>query len=93
MAEFEQNPKQEARIFAPWTSEQVEALNLYQKSGTYHPFTSEQTGADLIATKDGWAETEGGPVIQNWAHAFMADKDRIQMHIDIMQGSLTPPID
>lgn len=27
----------------------------------------------LIATTDGWVEREGGPVVQTWAHQFMAD--------------------
>lgn len=44
--------------------------NAYQKSDYVHPFTSE-TGGDLIATPDGWVETVGGPVVQNWAHKFM----------------------
>jgi len=30
-------------------------------------------GIDLIATKDGWVEWLGGPVVQNWAHKFMTD--------------------
>lgn len=88
---MQQTPGQEGHIFAPWSPEQVEALNLYQKSGAFHPFTSEHSGADLIATVDGWVETQGGPVVQDWAHAFMADKERIQQRMDFMNGRINPP--
>ncbi|MCB0337034.1 MAG: hypothetical protein KDD62_12040 [Bdellovibrionales bacterium] len=78
------------RIDAPWTDKQVEALNLYQQSGVFHPFTSEG-GADLIATKNGWVEKEGGPVVQTWAHSFMADADAIKQHKELMSGSMKRP--
>lgn len=68
------DPKQ---VNAPWTDEQVESLNGYQVSGVMHPFTgTRKPNGDetiLIATKDGWIEREGGPVMQTWAHTFMAD--------------------
>ena len=60
-----------------WSETQVYALNRYQRSGRVHPFTGER-GPDgeetlLIATRRGWVEREGGPVVQKWAHAFMLD--------------------
>lgn len=62
---------------APWTDAQIESLNGYQESGVGHPFTGErQPNGDetiLIATKEGWIEREGGPVVQTWAHPFMAN--------------------
>jgi hypothetical protein len=57
-------------IFAPWTPEQVKALNEYQEAGYVHPFMND--GVILIATPEGWVEKEGGPVTQTWAHDFMA---------------------
>jgi hypothetical protein len=59
-------------ILAPWTDEQVRSLNAYQKAGYVHPFTS-SSGSNLIATKAGWVEREGGPIVQRWAHEFMLD--------------------
>jgi hypothetical protein len=76
------------RCEAPWTSEQVESLNGYQNAGVYHPFTGE-VGPDgersvLIATERGWVETADGPIVQTWAHAFMADgswRDHPMLHM------------
>jgi len=59
-------------IYAPWTSEQVKSLNGWQAHEEVHPFTS-SAGKNLIATSDGWVEVPGGPVVQKWAHHFMAD--------------------
>lgn len=63
------------RVEAPWTDDQVASLNAYQKAGPFHPFTygegNEQV--DLIATAAGWVAHHGGPVVQKWAHEFMAD--------------------
>lgn len=64
---------------APWTDEQVVALNHYQQNGPGHPFTGERhpDGSEriLIATNSGWIGQEGGPVIQTWAWKFMAKED------------------
>lgn len=67
-----------SRLDALWTPDQVASLNAYQKAGVMHPFTGETPAGGgerpvLIATPDGWVEFEGGPVVQNWAHDFMAD--------------------
>lgn len=67
------------QITAPFTPEQVENLNLYQRSGVMHPFTcgAENCRADLIATEaGGGCPTEGCEYTQKWAHAFMSDKIR-----------------
>jgi len=65
------------RADAPWTFSQVISLNAYQASGRFHPFTGErkENGDEtvLIATLAGWTETSGGPIVQTWAHEFMAD--------------------
>ncbi|MER6350603.1 hypothetical protein ABT186_01805 [Streptomyces sp. NPDC001634] len=68
------------KIYAPWTPEQVSALNRFQQRGGMHPFTC---GKDhhsvrvvLMAHRDGWhcSDPECG-YRQDWAHAFMADPD------------------
>jgi hypothetical protein len=65
------------RSTAPWTDDQVASLNGYQRSGVMHPLTGGRgpDGAEtvLTATTDGWVERVGGPVVQAWAHGFMAD--------------------
>ena len=60
------------RVEAPWTDDQIRSLNAYQVEARVHPFTS-PNGLDLIATREGWREDLSGPVVQTWAHDFMAD--------------------
>ena len=61
-------------ITAPWTSEQVDALNRFQRSMMFHPFTCGTThgNADrtLFATRNGW-RCPHCDYQQDWAHAFM----------------------
>lgn len=72
-------------IEAPWTNEQVAALNEYQRSGRMHPFTCGNRGAEghrcdpewgggdkgvLRATAAGWICPDCD-YTQNWAHDFM----------------------
>lgn len=64
------------KIFAPWTGEQVIALNEYQVRGDMHPFTcgkEHDEPRNLIATESGWICLNATcDYTQNWAHAFMA---------------------
>lgn len=64
-------------VLAPWTAEQVQALNAFQRSRVMlHPFTC---GGDhcvgeervLVATPGGWV-CPSCTYRQDWAHAFMA---------------------
>lgn len=59
---------------APWSSEQVDALNRFQRRGDIHEFTcpNDHDGADrtLIATKQGWI-CPHCDYRQDWAHAAM----------------------
>ena len=66
---------------APWSDEQVEALNDYQQAGWMHPFTCGRCrDADtrwpspdqhlLVATNDGWT-CPACDYTQDWAHDFM----------------------
>ena len=66
-------------VETPWTDEQVEALNAYQKSGAFHPYTG-KNGEPLIATKKGWVEFPGGPVVQRWAMPESMDPALLQAH-------------
>ena len=73
------------KITAPFTDEQVDALNKYQQSGLFHPFTccspekikectraSGESEGLLIATNEGWI-CPCGKYKQDWAHSFMTD--------------------
>lgn len=67
-------------IKAPFTDEQVNNLNRYQKLGFIHEFTcgNEHEGDNtLIATKDGWI-CPTCDYTQNWCHDFMLDVDKIE---------------
>ena len=68
-------------IRAPWTQEQVDRLNEYQRAGAFHPFTcprehscSERLygAVELVATVDGWVCPKDCDYTQDWAHAMMA---------------------
>lgn len=67
---------------APFTKEQVDALNRWQQDGSHHPFTcgsgrrTDEKHLDgqgiLVATPTGW----GCPFCdyrQDWAHEFMME--------------------
>lgn len=76
-------------IKAPWTDEQVDNLNRFQHSGSFHPFTcglwgmtrklygrenAKDCGYLLVATKDGWVCSRPGcPYTQDWAHDGMVN--------------------
>ena len=62
---------------APWTDEQVAALNRYQQEGQGHPFTGNrhQDGSEciLVATNAGWVKCcSDETIVQTWAWDFMA---------------------
>jgi fido (protein-threonine AMPylation protein) len=63
------------RIDAPFTPEQVQALNEYQEKLCFHPFTCGNGSHHriLVATPDGWV-CRDCDYTQNWAHAFMAER-------------------
>lgn len=67
-------------IHAPFTVEQVSALNEYQDRGNFHPFTcgpcrdvlgTRYDERKLIATIDGWV-CATCDTTQDWAWALMA---------------------
>lgn len=67
-------------VRAPWTGDQVEALNRWQGYGFVHEFTCPADGTNgshkhsdrriLVATEAGWT-CEYCPYTQDWAHDFM----------------------
>ena len=63
-------------ITAPWTADQVNSLNGYQRMAWGHPFTCGNgcrvEGQPLVATVHGWICVYCD-YTQNWAHEFMAD--------------------
>lgn len=62
-------------VYAPFTAEQVEALNAYQKLTFAHPYTCGRCLGKLVAETSGWrCRTPGCTYTQKWAHAFTADK-------------------
>jgi len=63
------------KIFAPWTDERVDLLNSFQALPYIHTFTCGKCRADLVATKEGW-KCNNDDYTQDWAHDFMADKER-----------------
>lgn len=68
-------PPFEEVLVAPWSAEQVDQLNIYQRRGSFHEFTcGNQHGGDktLFATVDGW-RCPHCDYQQRWAHGFMAD--------------------
>lgn len=72
------------RLNAPWTLEQVEALNFYQRAGVFHPYTcgtkeKHAPGAEenLLATPSGWV-CPSCNYRQNWAHGFSADWEAVK---------------
>lgn len=59
-------------IRAPWTKEQVDALNRFQRLGFVHEFTCPEPHEDrtLVATPHGWRCLICG-YTQDWAHESM----------------------
>lgn len=89
-------------IFAPWTDEQVAALNRFQVESGMHPFTCGgtrfdekhgDTGWRLIATRGGWI-CSGCDYTQDWAHTHMANERALEMWIrnrsTLMNGNKSP---
>ena len=62
-------------IHAPFTQDQVDALNTYQGLGYVHGYTCEKRSTPLVATLEGWrCEDKDCEYTQDWAHASHADK-------------------
>lgn len=56
------------KVFSPWTTEEVENLNMRQKLTGIHPYTC-KCGKILVATITGWTcPNLECDYHQNWAH-------------------------
>jgi hypothetical protein len=68
-----------SEIKAPFTPDQVNSLNEFQKSGVMHPFTGNNDMLPddeqdiLVAAEDGWHSLNDPNYFQDWAHDWMAD--------------------
>lgn len=68
-------------VRAPWTAEQVAALNDWQKNDAVHPFTcandhGTQEDRELVATTDGWI-CRHCDYRQDWAHRMMMEPPHV----------------
>jgi len=64
-----------AKLEAPWTPDEVKALNDYQEKGEFHPYTCpnhdfERGEVLLKATPLGWVCPTGCGYTQGWAHSW-----------------------
>ena len=84
----------EGFVTAPWTGEQVDALNRYQRSGVFHEFTCKDAhdGLDrtLFATREGW-RCPHCEYVQNWAHESMLQERVIEALYHIPCDVMLPP--
>lgn len=64
-------------IRAPFTTEQADALNRYQKAGRMHPFTCprEHPSQAVLLAVHGAGWVCGCGYTQDWAHGFMLDEE------------------
>lgn len=65
------------KIYAPFTKAQIVALNQYQQTGRFHPFTCPNRGehigeGELVATVSGWICPQCD-YTQDWALAKMVE--------------------
>lgn len=60
---------------APWTWDQVQALNLVQHAGSFHGYTCPHHSTHLLyATAEGWiCPLAACDYTQTWCSAYMAD--------------------
>lgn len=58
-----------AKIYSPWSYEEVDNLNERQKINTMHPYTCLKCGDNLVAYFSGWrCSNPSCDYRQNWAH-------------------------
>lgn len=61
------------RVRAPWSDEQVSAINRYQTQGVFHPFTCRNCrDGELVAARDGLNCPKCQDSYQDWCFDFMA---------------------
>ncbi len=72
------------QVKAPFTKEEAEKLNQYQKLGFLHEFTCPNKHPDrtLIAKEGAGWYCPHCDYTQNWAHAFMLEAEEIKKSLD-----------
>jgi len=59
---------------SPFTQDEVNSINAFQKCGYWHPFTcGDGCKSSLVATPNGLECVECNMYRQNWVHDFMAN--------------------
>ena len=67
---------------APWSFDEVRALNEWQRRGDVHPFTcggdnnGQTCRQTLVATTKGWVCPDRCGYTQDWCHGFMLNATR-----------------
>lgn len=86
------------QIKAPFTPEQVAALQFYQDSGVFHPFTCGNRENHppemyrLTPTVRGWI-CQFCDYTQDWAHSMMADRAAIEGQLEARRALFAGPHD
>lgn len=80
-------------IWAPWSEEQVQALNRFQQLGIMHPFTCgkrdnhREDDGILIASEAGWhCPAWNCDYIQTWAYLGMTDHDFMDRQVAFIEN-------
>ncbi len=91
---IERTPPAEGFINSPFTAEQVDALNRYQRLDHVHEFTCPDAhdGADrtLFATRDGW-RCPHCDYQQHWAHEAMLHARPLNAIVTLPCDVMVPP--
>ena len=80
-------------IKAPWTPEQVDALNRYQRLGHVHEFTcptAHEADRTLLAMHDGW-HCPHCDYRQDWAHEQMLNAQPLEKMVDTLPCDVMLP--
>lgn len=78
----------EDRVLAPFTKEEADKLNEYQKLGFVHEFTcvNDHPNRTLIAKEGAGWYCPNCDYTQNWAHAFMLEAEEMKKSWDKKLG-------
>jgi ribosomal protein S27AE len=73
MGHFKKGEWIESTTRAPFQEGQVDSINAYQCSRSFHPFTCPKCGGVLVASTHGMDCYDCGKWFQAWVHDFMAN--------------------
>lgn len=95
MSRYRSKPGHTELINAPFSEDQVEALNAWQEARLVTPYLCPKyhVGPDdrvLIATRKGWVCSDTAcDYTQNWAHGFMAERSVLTVMKEASKNMLT----